>query len=164
MCSPTNSSTSLACLVMIISDRIPREADSFLMILYSSSFLFLPERLLIIKIYWSNLPAKIIFYPAAIAKWVFLQPKLITIMQWIDYLGLFGAFLSSITFVPQVYKAWKTRSTGDLSYWMLFILLMNVSTWLIYGIVKKDLAIMIANSIILALAFLLLYFKISFKK
>lgn len=85
-------------------------------------------------------------------------------MQWIDYLGLFGAFLSSITFVPQVYKAWKTRSTGDLSYWMLFILLMNVSTWLIYGIVKKDLAIMIANSIILALAFLLLYFKISFKK
>jgi MtN3 and saliva related transmembrane protein len=85
-------------------------------------------------------------------------------MQWIDYLGLFGAFLSSITFVPQVYKAWKTRSTGDLSYWMLFILLMNVSTWLIYGIVKKDLAIMIANSIILALALVLLYFKISFKK
>jgi len=85
-------------------------------------------------------------------------------MQWIDYLGLFGAFLSSITFVPQVYKAWKTRSTGDLSYWMLFILLMNVSTWLIYGIVKNDFAIMIANSIILALALVLLYFKISFKK
>jgi len=41
---------------------------------------------------------------------------------------------------------------------------MNVSTWLIYGIVKKDLAIMIANSIILALALVLLYFKISFKK
>ncbi|MBP6795484.1 MAG: SemiSWEET transporter [Saprospiraceae bacterium] len=85
-------------------------------------------------------------------------------MQWIDYLGLFGAFLSSITFVPQVYKAWKTRSTGDLSYWMLFILMMNVSTWLIYGIVKNDFAIMIANSIILALALVLLYFKISFKK
>jgi len=31
-------------------------------------------------------------------------------MQWIDYVGLFGAFLSSVTFVPQVYKAWQSRS------------------------------------------------------
>ncbi|MBK6391317.1 MAG: SemiSWEET transporter [Saprospiraceae bacterium] len=85
-------------------------------------------------------------------------------MQWIDYVGLFGAFLSSVTFVPQVYKAWQSRSTGDLSYWMLFILIGNVSTWLFYGIVKKDLAIIIANCIILFLAMVLLYFKISFKK
>jgi MtN3 and saliva related transmembrane protein len=85
-------------------------------------------------------------------------------MQWIDYVGLFGAFLSSVTFIPQVYKAWQTRSTGDLSFWMLFILLGNVSTWLFYGIVKKDLAIIIANSIILALALVLLYFKLTFKK
>jgi MtN3 and saliva related transmembrane protein len=85
-------------------------------------------------------------------------------MQWIDFVGLFGAFLSSVTFIPQVYKAWQTRSTGDLSFWMLFILIGNVSTWLFYGIVKKDLAIIIANSIILALAFVLLYFKLTFKK
>lgn len=85
-------------------------------------------------------------------------------MQWIDYVGLFGAFLSSVTFIPQVYKAWQSKSTGDLSYWMLFILIGNVSTWLFYGIVKKDLAIIIANCIILFLALLLLYFKISFKK
>ena len=85
-------------------------------------------------------------------------------MQWIDYVGLFGAFLSSVTFIPQVYKAWQSKSTGDLSFWMLFILLGNVSTWLFYGIIKKDLAIMIANSIILALALVLLYFKLTFKK
>lgn len=85
-------------------------------------------------------------------------------MEWIDYVGLFGAFLSSVTFIPQVYKAWQSQSTGDLSFWMLFILIGNVSTWLFYGIIKHDLAIMIANSIILALALVLLYFKISFKK
>ena len=39
----------------------------------------------------------------------------------------------------------------------------NVSTWLFYGIVKKDLAIIIANAIILSLAMVLLYFKITFK-
>lgn len=85
-------------------------------------------------------------------------------MQWIDYVGLFGAVLSSVTFVPQVIKAWQTKSVGDLSIWMVFILIGNVSTWLFYGIVKHDIAIIVANSIILFLSLLMLYFKISFKK
>lgn len=84
--------------------------------------------------------------------------------QWIDYLGLFGAFLSSITFLPQVYKAWTTKSVGDLSSWMIAILLANVSTWLIYGIVKDDFAIIIANSIIMGLSLLMVWFKFSFQK
>ncbi|MFM9910789.1 MAG: SemiSWEET family sugar transporter [Chitinophagaceae bacterium] len=85
-------------------------------------------------------------------------------MQWIDFVGLFGAFLSSVTFVPQVYKVWKSRSANDLSYWTLMILVGNVATWLFYGIVKKDIAIIIANGIILSLALLLVYFKATFKK
>lgn len=85
-------------------------------------------------------------------------------LEWIDYLGLFGAFLSSITFLPQVYKAWKTKSVGDLSIWTILILLANVSTWLIYGLVKNDFAIIIANSIILTLSLLMLFFKLTFKR
>ena len=68
-------------------------------------------------------------------------------MTWVDVLGLFGAFLSSVTFVPQVYKAWKTKSTGDLSVWMILILMANVSTWLTYGIIKNDLAIILARTL-----------------
>ncbi|MEY4885586.1 MAG: hypothetical protein RL151_895 [Bacteroidota bacterium] len=85
-------------------------------------------------------------------------------MQWIDYLGVFGTFLSSITFLPQVYKAWKTRSVGDLSAWMLAILLGNVSTWLCYGIIKGDFFIILANSIIMGLTLLMVYFKVTFGK
>jgi MtN3 and saliva related transmembrane protein len=84
-------------------------------------------------------------------------------MEWIDYVGLFGAFLSAITFVPQVFKAWQSKSTGDLSIWMILILIGNVSTWLLYGIVKDDFAIIVANSIILGLSLLLMYFKLTFK-
>ncbi len=83
-------------------------------------------------------------------------------LQWIDYLGLLGVFLSSITFVPQVYKAWKTRSVGDLSAWMLLILMGNVSTWLVYGIVKSDLSLILANAIIMGLTLLMAYMKVSF--
>jgi MtN3 and saliva related transmembrane protein len=83
-------------------------------------------------------------------------------LQWIDYLGLLGVFLSSITFVPQVYKAWKTKSVGDLSAWMLLILMGNVSTWLVYGIVKSDLSLILANAIIMGLTLLMAYMKVSF--
>lgn len=47
---------------------------------------------------------------------------------------------------------------------MIAILLANVSTWLVYGIVKDDFAIIIANSIIMGLSLLMVWFKFSFRK
>ncbi len=85
-------------------------------------------------------------------------------MEWIEYVGYLGVVLSSITFMPQVLHAWKTKSVGDLSIWMVLILIGNVSTWLLYGIVKDQLPMIIANSIILVLSFVMLYFKMTFKK
>lgn len=85
-------------------------------------------------------------------------------MNWIEYVGLAGAFLSSITFIPQVFKAWQTKSVGDLSVWMILIVLSSVIIWLIYGIYLDLLPVIIANSTILLLALVLLYFKLTFKK
>ena len=83
-------------------------------------------------------------------------------MKWRDYLGYIGVVTGSLTFVPQVWMAWKTKSVGDLSIWMLLILLTNVLIWLIYGITGKDKAMILANSIILVLSLLMLYFKLTF--
>ncbi len=83
-------------------------------------------------------------------------------MKWRDYLGYIGVVTGSLTFVPQVWMAWKTKSVGDLSIWMLLILLTNVVIWLIYGITGKDKAMIMANSIILVLSLLMLYFKLTF--
>ena len=46
-------------------------------------------------------------------------------MEWIEIVGYVGVVLSSATFMPQVYQAWKTRSVGDLSIWMIILLLGN---------------------------------------
>lgn len=83
-------------------------------------------------------------------------------MKWRDYLGYIGVVTGSLTFVPQVYMAWKTKSVGDLSLWMILILLLNVIIWLVYGITGKDKAMILANSIILVLSLLMLYFKMTF--
>ncbi|MEI6585283.1 MAG: SemiSWEET transporter [Sediminibacterium sp.] len=85
-------------------------------------------------------------------------------MPWIEVVGLFGAFLSSITFIPQVWQAWKTKSVGDLSLGMLLIVFTSVLVWLVYGFYLQLLPVIIANSIIFLLSLLLLYFKFTFPK
>jgi MtN3 and saliva related transmembrane protein len=85
-------------------------------------------------------------------------------MPWIEYVGLFGAFLSAVTFIPQVIKAWQTKSVGDLSLLMLFIVFTSVIVWLVYGFYLNLLPVIIANSIIFILVIVLLVFKFSFKK
>ncbi len=83
-------------------------------------------------------------------------------MPFIEYVGLFGAFLSAITFIPQVLHAYKTKSVGDLSWGMLWIVFLSVIVWLVYGIYLQLLPVIIANSVILILSAMLIYFKFTF--
>jgi MtN3 and saliva related transmembrane protein len=85
-------------------------------------------------------------------------------MSSIEMVGLLGSVLSSITFIPQVYKTWKTRSAGDLSLLMMSIVFISTIVWLIYGFGLKLLPVIIANSIICVLSLLLIVFKLTFKK
>lgn len=84
-------------------------------------------------------------------------------MQWNELIGYIGAFLSAITFIPQVWQAWKTKSVGDLSIWMIFIVITSTIVWLIYEFSVKSGPVIAANIIVLTLALMLLYFKLTFK-
>jgi MtN3 and saliva related transmembrane protein len=85
-------------------------------------------------------------------------------MNYIDLVGYFGSFLTSITFIPQVYKTWQTKSAGDLSLSMLFIVLFSCIVWLVYAVALMLWPVIIANSIIGLLSIMLIYFKFTFKK
>lgn len=87
-------------------------------------------------------------------------------MNWVEAFGLFGSFLSSITFVPQVYKAWQTKKIADLSIYTILIVMLSTGVWLVYGIFKDPflLPVVLCNSIICLLSFVLLYFKLTFKE
>ena len=62
------------------------------------------------------------------------------LMETIDLIGLFGAFLSGVTFFPQVYRTWKLKSARDLSLTMILIILLSNVVWLIYAFEKQDVA------------------------
>ena len=59
-------------------------------------------------------------------------------METIDIIGLFGAFLSGVTFFPQVYRTWKLKSARDLSLTMVLIILLSNVVWLIYAFEKRS--------------------------
>ena len=85
-------------------------------------------------------------------------------MNWINFAGYLGAFLSAITFVPQVYKAWQSKSVGDLSIWMILIVVLSTLVWLTYGFAIHSGPVLVANTVVLVLTLVLLYFKYTFKK
>ena len=84
-------------------------------------------------------------------------------METIDIIGLFGAFLSGVTFFPQVYRTWKLKSARELSLTMVLIILLSNVVWLTYAFEKQDLAIITANFFVGSCALIILYFKLKFK-
>ena len=81
----------------------------------------------------------------------------------ITYIGFFAAFCTTIAFLPQAIKVYKTKSTKDISLYMFLIFTIGVLSWLIYGLVINDLPIILANAVTLVLSFFILIYKIKFK-
>lgn len=79
-------------------------------------------------------------------------------------IGLFAASLTTIAFVPQAVKTWKTKSTDDLSPLMFGLFCTGVLGWLTYGIIISDFVIITANIITVTLAGSIMYFIIVQKK
>ena len=80
-----------------------------------------------------------------------------------DIIGYIGGVFSSISFLPQVIKIWKTKSANDLSMATLLLLTTNVSLWLSYGIAIGSIPLWLTNAIVLSMVLTMIYFKIKFR-
>ena len=85
-------------------------------------------------------------------------------MDIYESMGLLGAILSSLTFLPQVIRTWKIKSAEDLSMGMLVIVFCSTIVWLVYGFALWLIPVIIANTAIFTLSLTLIYFKITFKR
>lgn len=72
-------------------------------------------------------------------------------MDEVTTLGLIAGTLTTIAFIPQIVKAWQSKSTGDLSWGMVTTFSMGVLLWLIYGIWIDSLPVILANAVTLLL-------------
>jgi MtN3 and saliva related transmembrane protein len=78
----------------------------------------------------------------------------------IPWIGIGAAVLTSLSYIPQVRKAWPRGSTSDLSLKMLVVLTSGLVLWIGYGLLKGDWVIVAANSVGAALSGTVLAFKI----
>jgi MtN3 and saliva related transmembrane protein len=85
-------------------------------------------------------------------------------MGFVTVLGLIAGTLTTMSFVPQVLKIWRTRSAADISTGMFIAFCIGVMLWLIYGVVNRDIAIIVSNFITLMLALTVLVLKAKYER
>ncbi|MDZ8189894.1 MAG: SemiSWEET transporter [Nostoc sp. ChiSLP02] len=84
-------------------------------------------------------------------------------MDFLTILGLAAATLTTIAFLPQMFKTWQTKSAKDVSFVMLITFNIGVLLWLIYGIYLQALPIILANSFTLFFNLIILWLKIRYR-
>lgn len=67
-------------------------------------------------------------------------------MEPIELLGLVAAILVIVSWIPQLLKSVRTKSTGDLSWGMIGTLLASQLLWLYYGIAVGSLPVALTNA------------------
>jgi len=83
-------------------------------------------------------------------------------MDGITTLGLIAGTLTTIAFIPQIAKAWQSKSTGDLSWGMVTTFSTGVLLWLVYGIWIDSLPVILANAVTLLLQCGIIALKIKY--
>jgi MtN3 and saliva related transmembrane protein len=80
----------------------------------------------------------------------------------ITLLGLFAAFCTTVAFVPQVVRTWKSRSTEDISLGMFVFYSTGIFAWLVYGVLIGDIPLIASNGATFVLSLIMLGFKLRF--
>lgn len=84
-------------------------------------------------------------------------------MHPVEVLGLFSAFCTTISFLPQTLKTIKEKNTQGISLTMYSIFALGVFGWMIYGMYTANLPVILANSITFVFALIILVFKIKYR-
>jgi MtN3 and saliva related transmembrane protein len=74
-------------------------------------------------------------------------------------IGTVAGCLSTAAFVPQAWQIWKTRSARDVSWAMYAVLIAGVALWIVYGLRRGALPLVLTNGVILVLALVILAMK-----
>ncbi len=87
------------------------------------------------------------------------------------YIGYFGAgagililslSLTTFSFLPQLVRVYRRKSAADLSYEYLAVFALGISLWLVYGLLLRDVPIILANIVTLSLVISLMVMKFAY--
>ena len=79
-----------------------------------------------------------------------------------DLLGLVAAALTTLSFVPQALKTFRTRDVSGISLGMYSLFATGVALWLVYGLSIGSVPVTVANVITLTFAVMILAMKLRY--
>lgn len=80
-------------------------------------------------------------------------------MHPFELVGFAASALTTASFVPQVWRTWKTRSTGDMSDSWLLMFSTGIALWLAYGLWLVSWPIIFSNALTLLLLCAIIWVK-----
>lgn len=78
------------------------------------------------------------------------------------FIGYIAGFMTTGSFLPQVLRAYRTRSCRDLSWPWLLVFIGGLLLWLVYGLVLHNWPMILANAVTLAFCFALAWMKVRY--
>ncbi len=84
-------------------------------------------------------------------------------MNNVEIVGIVAGALSCTTFLPQVIKTYKSKSTKDVSLLMFIIAAVSTALWLLYGILISSFALTFTNVIVFVLSVIMLILKLKYR-
>lgn len=83
-------------------------------------------------------------------------------MNALDLLGLVATCFTTSSFVPQVWRTWKTRDVSGISLPTYVIITIGLGLWLVYGWLRGDMPLMVANAVMVVLTAAITVMKLRF--
>ena len=90
--------------------------------------------------------------------------ELLPVDLLISLIGTAAAVLTTSSFLPQMIKAYRTKSMEDVSRYLMSFFATGTVLWMVYGIFKGDPVIIGANATATAFNVILLYMKFTYRK
>ena len=85
-------------------------------------------------------------------------------MNALDLLGLVATCFTTSSFVPQVWRTWKTRDVSGISLPTYVIITIGLALWLVYGWLRGDMPLMVANAVMVVLTGAITVMKLRFEQ
>ena len=85
-------------------------------------------------------------------------------MNALDLLGLVATCFTTSSFVPQVWRTWKTRDVSGISLPTYVIITIGLALWLVYGWLRGDMPLMVANAVMVVLSGAITVMKLRFEQ
>ncbi|WP_336518513.1 SemiSWEET transporter [Pollutibacter soli] len=84
--------------------------------------------------------------------------------NYTQYVGIAAGIFTAISMLPQLIKIVRTKKAESVSLFMVIILLLGLSAWVLYGWLKKDWPIIVTNAFSIVVNVLIFIFSVRYKQ